>query len=90
MFRSSALQQQQMAQSVPSTDIEVSATDEIQEKTNYRESSNIKSLCVSHSQCTDWLSAMQNGQGSAQHFSTHQELNQQAQVTKLTATHLNH
>ena len=40
------------------------STDEIQERKNYRERSNI-----------DWLSATQNGRGSAEDFSTQLELN---------------
>ena len=41
-------------------------------KKNYREHSNIKKHAC---QCTDGLSAMQNGRGAADSFSTHQESN---------------
>ena len=59
------------------------ATDEIQEKKNYRERSNINRTC----QCTDWLSATQNVWGAARDSAPSWN---QSRVTQLTKTSLNH
>ena len=46
-------------------------TDEIQERKNHRDSSNTKAQC----QCTDGLSAKQNGRGTAESSSIPRKLN---------------